>query len=266
MMEEFYDGNKDFTENCFAITFDDGFKDIYTNALPILKKHNLAACVFLTADMINANDLLPHHKLYFIIKQYGIEAITKAISQRYKYFTMPKPDFYYCHNPIDFRTDLEKTLCFQMASDAGKDLLNYLMKSFCVDDFAREAEQLYLNWSEIIEMKGACITFGCHTCSHPILSKLTPEGQEKEILECKRKIEEKIKEEVKYFAYPYGYPDTYNEQTLSILHEGGFSLAFIGVKKRSVSNFERFEIPRIVIGNMPIWEFSFEILLSRRHN
>ncbi|NQT00247.1 MAG: polysaccharide deacetylase family protein [Candidatus Omnitrophica bacterium] len=35
-----------------AITFDDGYKDNYTNALPVLKKYNFPATLFLTADLL----------------------------------------------------------------------------------------------------------------------------------------------------------------------------------------------------------------------
>lgn len=44
-------GEKALTRNSVAITFDDGYKDTYTTAFPILKKYNLPAAVFLTSDL-----------------------------------------------------------------------------------------------------------------------------------------------------------------------------------------------------------------------
>lgn len=45
--------------NEICITFDDGFKDNYMYAFPILKKYNLKATFFLTTKYIGANTLFP---------------------------------------------------------------------------------------------------------------------------------------------------------------------------------------------------------------
>ncbi|MBI5749834.1 MAG: polysaccharide deacetylase family protein, partial [Nitrospinae bacterium] len=41
--------------NSIVITFDDGYKDVFTNAYPILKKYNIPATVFITTDYIEGS-------------------------------------------------------------------------------------------------------------------------------------------------------------------------------------------------------------------
>lgn len=51
--------------NMIAITFDDGYEDVYNFALPILSKYNLSACVFIIGDKdkVNRNQLRTSKKL-----------------------------------------------------------------------------------------------------------------------------------------------------------------------------------------------------------
>ena len=49
--------SKKFEEYCYAITFDDGFYNNYSIAIPILKKHKQKATFYVTTDFINNNQL-----------------------------------------------------------------------------------------------------------------------------------------------------------------------------------------------------------------
>ncbi len=53
---EFDDINKA-KRNSFILTFDDGYKDNLTNALPILKKYNYTATCFVVSDLIGKSNL-----------------------------------------------------------------------------------------------------------------------------------------------------------------------------------------------------------------
>ena len=67
------------------------------------------------------------------------------------------------------------------------------------------------------------ISFGAHTMSHAILSRLEREAQRKEIVDSKRLIEEKAGVEVKTFAYPWGRAWDFNDDTKAVLKEEGFT-------------------------------------------
>jgi len=48
--------NKEVPAKSILITFDDGYKDNYINAYPILQKYNLSATIFLISDFVNTYD------------------------------------------------------------------------------------------------------------------------------------------------------------------------------------------------------------------
>ena len=61
-----------------------------------------------------------------------------------------------------------------------------------------------LCWSKVEELHRAGIQFGAHTMTHPPLSAIDPGRARAEILESKKRIEDRIGAPVSAFAYPYG--------------------------------------------------------------
>ena len=61
-----------------------------------------------------------------------------------------------------------------------------------------------LNWSQIREMALYNIDFGAHSLSHPYLDRLPPDTACREVLDSKRRIEDRLGRPVHFFAYPYG--------------------------------------------------------------
>lgn len=80
-----------------------------------------------------------------------------------------------------------------------------------------------LGWSQIEEMHhSGLIDFQPHTISHPKLAKMAKGEVEREIIESKKIIEEKLNKECRFFSYPYG---SYNQETVQTLKNNGFQAA-----------------------------------------
>lgn len=61
-----------------------------------------------------------------------------------------------------------------------------------------------MSWSEIKELHKHGIEFGAHSLSHPDFTKLSLKEVERELVESKTVIEDKLGNAVETFAYPYG--------------------------------------------------------------
>ncbi len=53
-------GGKELPEKTVVLTFDDGFKDNYSNAFPVLKEYNLPATIFLTVGWVGKEVVTSH--------------------------------------------------------------------------------------------------------------------------------------------------------------------------------------------------------------
>ena len=57
------DGKKEFREKMVAITFDDGYKDFYTDVFPILKKYHVKATVYIISGFIGLPNFMDEGQL-----------------------------------------------------------------------------------------------------------------------------------------------------------------------------------------------------------
>ncbi|MES2463880.1 MAG: polysaccharide deacetylase family protein, partial [Armatimonadota bacterium] len=67
------------------------------------------------------------------------------------------------------------------------------------------------------------VTIASHTLSHPLLSKLSVEAQDRELVESKALLESKLNHPVPYFAYPEGDGDAV---TFDAAKRAGYTMAF----------------------------------------
>ena len=70
---------KNLDKKIFVITFDDGYRSNYLNALPLLKKYNLKATIFLIFNFIGKENYLNWNEI-FEMQDYGIEFGSHTIS------------------------------------------------------------------------------------------------------------------------------------------------------------------------------------------
>ena len=229
---------------CVAITFDDGFRDNYENAYPILRKYNIPATIFLTTGYIE-NGTAP----WFI-------------RLRYIFMKTEKTDFQLSHNgatiSLPMNTISEKFAASNRVMAYLKDcpdearlpLLDGLCEQLRVNEF-KGLNDLMLTWDQIKEMSENRISFGAHTVNHPILSRISIEMAEREIQESKKTIEEKIGKPITSFAYPFGKKSQYTPQIFPILQELQFKCAVTTGIRTNTHSVNLFEL------NRPVpWEFS----------
>jgi peptidoglycan/xylan/chitin deacetylase (PgdA/CDA1 family) len=235
---------KDFEKPTIVVTIDDGFKDNYDLAFPILKKLNLPCTIFLTSGLIGTGEAPWVDEIGYAFQYsrgtsfafpglFGDELV-KISNQKEKTEAWQRiyEKMLYLEN--DLRLSLLKDLLRMLEGDRGHE---------------RIRDRVMLTWHEVTQMKENDIYFGAHTLSHPTLSKMDSKQAMFEISESKRQIEEQLGVQVRHFAIPNGRNEDFTDDLREFCKNCGFvsivTTSFGVVKKES----DLYNLPRISISS-----------------
>lgn len=227
---------KDVPDNAVVITFDDGYRDIYLNAFPILKRLSIPATIFLATGSIDSRKILWYDKVFSAFRETQ-EPFLEGYGNNAKRYTLGTLE--------EKLVAQEEVLLFlRSISDSEKSFwINLLIEKLRVED-RKEAPDLMLTWEDVQVMYKSGISFGAHTVTHPILSRISNDKARAEIYESKEIIEEKLGTTVKTFAYPNGGKEDFNEVTKKILKDAGYTCAVTTIFGTNGVDQDLFELRR----------------------
>ena len=220
-----------------VITIDDGYKDVFLNVYPILRRYNVPATIFLATGYIGTGVLFWWDKVGYVLWHTKLKTLELGDLGNYSLGVV--------ENRLTAARAITNRLAVLPEHKKGE-MINQLVKVSGVDIPRNIASELILSWDEIKEMSRNQVYFGAHTVSHPILSKISLESAKSEILESKRKIEGEVGREVVTFCYPDGRLDDVNDDIEEILESSGFKCAVTTSPQAFVSSRSKpYELPRI---------------------
>lgn len=244
-----------FPSNSVIITFDDGLKNNFINAFPILQKYNIKATVFLITDYIDTLKISWSNKLVYILKKIGISEFIKEFKNKF-------PAYSNLIEKIGQKNIIEQIsflLRYKVDDNIRKKFIQSLYNKFKIKINKEKIKDLYLSWEEIKKMDDAGISFGSHTSTHPVLSLSDYEKAKKEIVNSKKNIEVKLDKEINLFAYPYGNKDDFDLNIKKILVNNNFLCAVSAIDGFNNLNSDFYELKRICIVDEPFYYFKLRI-------
>lgn len=124
--------------------------------------------------------------------------------------------------------------------------------TFDADD---EPPEQICSWDDLRELDRRGISVQSHSVTHTTLSQLTPDQQERELIESKRILEDGLGKTVDAFAYPYGDSGLGRDwrakrKALTLaLDRAGYRVAYLyGGGRQSLPPRDQFRIARIAMG------------------
>jgi len=198
-----------------AITFDDGYADVYHHAYPLLQRKGVPAAVFVVTGLVGTGRPQLFDRLYMALRD--------------------RPGIL---DPLQAMTDLLQSRPHQ---DIEK--MVALLESGVSFDHGVLEEFAPLTWDMIATMHGAGMTIGSHTKSHTLLTSESLETVANELTESRKALEARLKAPVNHFAYPDG---RFNSPVVEAVHSAGYRFAY-GICHRRDGSFPLLTIPRKVL-------------------
>jgi len=170
------------------ITFDDGDRSVYENGLPLHRKYELPAVLFVITDLVDSEEPFWWKK---VEQHYAANGLPHADARR------------------------QVTHLKQVTDDERRAYLDSLGDAYRQKQLTRE---------ELKELGAAGFALSNHTLTHPLVDRCSDERITREVAGAADYLSELPNTYPRVFAYPNG---NVNERTEKVLKQEGISLAFL---------------------------------------
>lgn len=217
-----------------AVTFDDGWRDNYTHAFPVLQAFDVPATIFLVSQLLNTDKVFWPEQIIYILAQ-PPEALPEEVTEWLRPF---------CHDlPLKsraFSIDEADTVVNRMKSLDDREILAKLddiHSAFPALNSGHD-QRMILNTDELREMQqSGLVRFGTHTRHHYRLNRIAdPTLLKDEIVGCIDDLEALNVGPATLFCYPNGDITGSGEQIVSDTYIGACTTR-TGINQEKVSPY-----------------------------
>jgi peptidoglycan/xylan/chitin deacetylase (PgdA/CDA1 family) len=237
-VDHFHDcltGVSRFPHQSFLVTFDDGYEDNLTQALPVLEALGIQAVFYVSTALIGSTKMFWWDELDLILK--------KAVEKHGKPLL----------SPVEYDRLINGLKTAKSITDREEIMTSIRSAHGTVE---HDPSYRILTIEQLKSLSHSkCAVVGAHSVNHLSLGHLNVEEQIFEIRNSIETLSAMAGYPVKHFAFPYGTASDFNQMTMEICREAGMSSAAANIpgpaKTESDGNRSgRFAFPRQLIRNV----------------
>jgi peptidoglycan/xylan/chitin deacetylase (PgdA/CDA1 family) len=226
-----------------AITFDDGYRDFIDYSIPLLKKYNLPASMFVTTDCIDKN--IP---TWTYVMDYLFEKTDQLSLKDFDATGLPEKfsvaNWQSNHDRIQYGKIIKQHLKW-VPSSIRKRTIETVINSF---DDVQLPKGMMMNWDEVRQIHDAGYNVGSHAVSHATLASIEDDDElDYELQNSATQLKEKAGISSSIFSYPCG---SYDKRVEEHTRKAGYKAAL--AVDRQLYNADKngiFAVPRIELYN-----------------
>jgi sugar transferase (PEP-CTERM/EpsH1 system associated) len=179
-----------------AVSFDDGYRDNFEYAWPILSKFQVPATFFLVTDVLDGRQVLWWDEIAVAIgllasKEAPLDALPEWVREALGDDWRERPK----------RAAGRVVWAMNHVPRAGR-IIAFAAIREVAGTSSEDRARLMLSWDEAREMLRGGATFGSHTCSHAFLDELADEEAFREIAGSTSRLREMLDPSIRWIAYP----------------------------------------------------------------
>jgi peptidoglycan/xylan/chitin deacetylase (PgdA/CDA1 family) len=232
-----------------ALTFDDGYFDFYTQAWPLLKKYNLPASIYITTDFIDGVMWMWPDKIRELLQRTSIKQVELS----------PLGRLYLDDQFVEKNWNTIADYCINLAIEEREAFIIELGNLLQINlPDPPSANYAGLTWLQLIEMKEEGLDIGSHTLTHPLLTTVSNEKLELELIKSKQIIEEKLNIEVIGICYPNGMHNDVSTKVIEVVKRCNYQYGLVAYSDNTKEN-DLFKIERLAASEN-LASFAFSLL------
>jgi peptidoglycan/xylan/chitin deacetylase (PgdA/CDA1 family) len=212
-----------FKRRAAAITFDDGYSDVYHHAYPLLKRKGIPAAFFVVTGLIDTGSPQIFDRLYLILHLLHAQGLPLRITvgRALRSIGVERAELQHIdqvEEPFALMTAVLKAFPRQQVETLISMLESHV-------PFRKDllAEMAPLSWEMIQAMHRGGMTVGSHTKSHLLLTSESVEMAHTELVESKQTLETRLNAAINHFAYPDG---RFNPALVDAVARAGYRFAY----------------------------------------
>jgi peptidoglycan/xylan/chitin deacetylase (PgdA/CDA1 family) len=238
-------GRRPPAEYALSVTMDDGYRSNIADALPILKKHNAPATIFLPAANMENRVPMWFDRLDYALQssdlqgnlfQIGDSSFSFSadgnggLAASYSVFRALMKTRY--TDEEAFYSKIEEVITF-FEMHSGRNLR---------DIFEEDPWSALLSWEEAASHQGEFVQFGSHTMDHYRVSNLEGEALRRQLFDSKEMIEKGTGSRCRYIAYPNG---DCSESARSMAQAAGYEAGVTTDEGINIRGCDRMTLKRV---------------------
>ena len=235
---ELQEGRK--VEPTIAITFDDGYKDLYAHAFPVLKKYQIPSTIYLIGQGMETGEAPWYDRIFAALKFASVPVLEIELNELRSFLLSSQ--------------ELRNAAAWEIVCYL-RSIQNSQRRTWCTEFERRypippnEITSRILNWNQVQEMSCHGVDFGAHTMTHPSVSHLEGDEFTEELVNSRKLLESRLNKEIPDFAYPFGKDTDRSEISEQALRTAGYRSAVTTIDGYNSHGANPFQLRRFQIGN-----------------